>query len=62
MTNEEKAEFWTWVEKGVQRGWITEPFCYTHDGDPYMTEEDLEEYEEGGDPCMPVFKLMVSTW
>jgi hypothetical protein len=30
----------------------------THDGDPYMSKEEEEEWEEGGDPCCPVFKIL----
>jgi hypothetical protein len=56
MTND-KA-FNEWLGKGVASGWITEPFCNTHDGDPYMTEEEEQEWEDGGDPCMVVVKLL----
>ena len=52
-------EFSDWMDIGIQQGWITEPFCYTHDGDPHMTDEEALEWEEGGDPCCPVFKLKV---
>ena len=54
----DKATVWEWMEHGIQQGWITEPFCNTHDGDPYMTEAEEAEWEEGGDPCMPVFKIL----
>ena len=47
-------EFEIWMENGIERGWITEPFCNTHDGDNYMTEEEMQEWEEGGDPCQVV--------
>lgn len=50
-------EFDIWLENGINRGWITEPFCNTHDGDPYMTEEEMQEWEDGGDPCQVVFKI-----
>jgi hypothetical protein len=46
-----------WLENGIERGWITEPFCNTHDGDPYMSDEEQEEWEAGGDPCQVVFKI-----
>lgn len=50
--------FESWVQQGIDNGWVLgEPFCYTHDGDPYMTEEEEREWEEGGDPCCPVLKL-----
>jgi hypothetical protein len=50
-------EFEIWLENGIERGWITEPFCNTHDGDPYMSEEEQLEWESGGDPCQVVFKI-----
>ena len=55
----ETTEVWEWMEFGISKGWITEPFCYTHDGDPYMSEEDEAEWEEGGDPCSPVAKFLI---
>jgi hypothetical protein len=45
----EDKEFEIWLDNGIERGWITEPFCNTHDGDPYMSEEEQEEWESGGD-------------
>jgi hypothetical protein len=29
----------------------------THDGDPYMEDWEEEEWNDGGDPCCPVFKI-----
>lgn len=52
-------EVWTWLQIGIDNGWVTEPFCNTHDGDPYMTEEEEQEWEDGGDPCLPVIKILV---
>jgi len=49
-------EFEIWLNNGIERGWITEPFCNTHDGDPYMSEEEQQEWEDGGD-CQVVFKI-----
>lgn len=51
-------EVWAWLQVGIDKGWVTEPFCYTHDGDPYMTEEEEKEWEDGGDPCAPVIKIL----
>lgn len=48
-----------WLEVGIINKWITEPFCYTHDGDPHMTQEEEQEWEEGGDPCCHVLKLII---
>ena len=53
----EDKEFEIWLDNGIDRGWITEPFCNTHEGDPFMTEEESEEWESGGDPCQVVLKI-----
>ena len=58
----EEQEFGIWLENGIERGWITEPFCNTHDGDPYMTEEEAKEWNDGGDPCQVVFKIIEDKW
>ena len=50
-------EFEIWLNNGIDRGWVTKPFCNTHDGDPYMSEEEEKEWEEGGDPCQVVIKI-----
>jgi len=50
-------EFEIWLENGIERGWVTEPFCNTHEVDPYMTDEEQKEWEEGGDPCQVVLKI-----
>lgn len=47
-----------WLAIGIEKGWVSDPFCYTHDGDPYMTEEQEKEWEDGGDPCAHVIKLL----
>lgn len=51
-------EFEIWLENGISRNWITPPFCNTHDGDPYMTEEEEQEWSDGGDPCQVVLKVI----
>lgn len=59
MENKQYDDFLDWMAFGVSQGWITEPFCNTHDGDPYMTEEEEQQWEDGGDPCLPVVKVLV---
>ena len=54
----DRDEVWEWLQVGIDKGWVTEPFCYTHDGDPYMSEEEEKEWEDGGDPCAPVIKIL----
>jgi hypothetical protein len=56
--SDNNLEFGIWLQNGIDKGWITEPFCYTHDGDPYMTEEEEQEWEDGGDPCAHVVKFL----
>lgn len=51
-------DFDEWLVAGIAKGWISNPFCNTHDGDPYMTEEEEQEWEAGGDPCQHVLKLL----
>jgi hypothetical protein len=47
-----------WLKIGIDKGWVTEAFCNTHDGDPYMTDEEAADWEDGGDPCMHVVKFI----
>ena len=57
MENEENS-FWEWFNTGVEKGWITMPFCSTHDGGTeYWTDEEAVEWEDGGDPCMTVARV-----
>lgn len=51
-------DFNEWYQMGIEKGWITPGFCFTHDGDPYMNEEEAKEWEDGGDPCCPVVKVL----
>ena len=55
----DKEEVWAWLQVGIDNKWVSDPCCYTHDGDPYMTEEEEKEWEEGGDPCSPVLKILI---
>jgi len=32
IEDEDLDEFGIWLSNGIERGWITEPFCNTHDG------------------------------
>jgi hypothetical protein len=59
FTDEQMDEAVAWLQTGIEKGWITEGFCMTHDGDNFMTAEEEQEWEEGGDPCCPVFKWLV---
>jgi hypothetical protein len=52
LNNEDSdfLEFEIWLKNGFDRGWVSDVFCNTHDGSP-MTEEEMQEWDEGGDPC-----------
>lgn len=41
-----------YLKVGENLGWISKPYCMTHEGNyDYMSEEEREEWDEGGDPC-----------
>lgn len=54
----DEEKFQAWLSIGVDNGWVSNAFCHTHDGDPYMTTEEEAEWEAGGDPCCFVIKLV----
>jgi hypothetical protein len=43
-------DFDQWIKFGFDKGWISDVFCDTHDGPP-MSDEEMKEWDEGGDPC-----------
>jgi hypothetical protein len=59
LSSEEK-EFGIWLTNGIERGWVSDPYCHTHDGGyQFMSEEEIEEWEEGGDPCEHVVRIFI---
>ena len=48
--------YFEWRDLGISRGWISEPFCDTHDAGP-ITEEEDQAWANGQDPCMFVFRI-----
>jgi hypothetical protein len=58
ITDKDQPEFLIWFNNGVDRGWITDMFCATHDGVPTLTEEEKKDWEEGGDPCQFCVRIM----
>lgn len=58
MSKYETADFEEWLKFGSDKGWISDVFCNTHDGGySAMTEEEIAEWDEGGDPCMFVVRV-----
>ena len=56
---QEEMDFDTWLAFGVDHKWAMYPVCYMHDGVP-TTEEEENEMEEGGDPCIHVIRVFSS--
>jgi len=51
-----------WYRYGIKRGYISPVFCVTHDGGTeYMSEEAVQEWEEGSDPCQFVFASLLDS-
>jgi len=59
--SDEEKEFGIWLTNGIERGWVSDPYCHTHDGGmQYMSEEEVEEWEAGGDPCEHVLRILMA--
>jgi hypothetical protein len=49
-------KYYDWLNVGIENGWISEPFCSTHDMGPW-SDEEMKELDEGYDPCFPAIRL-----
>jgi hypothetical protein len=48
-----------WLRFGIWKGWVSKPYCAMHDGGyEYYNEEELEQLDEGGDPCQVVICVL----
>lgn len=45
-----------WLQYGIDKGYCSDGVCATHDGLP-DTEEEMKEWEDGGDPCIPAVRI-----
>ena len=45
-------DFEAWILHGIERKWISDVVCATHNGLP-ATDEEEKEWDEGYDPCVP---------
>lgn len=52
------TKFEKWFKKGIDNGWITDITCDTHEG-PLLTEAEIEEFDKGGDPCVPIVRITI---
>lgn len=51
--------FESWVQYGVDNGWCSPIYCDTHDGGyDYLTQEQRDEWDKGGDPCIYVMQML----
>ena len=48
-----------WIKYGVEKGYCTQSYCSTHDGEP-TTEAEDESWDEGADPCAYCVRLIES--
>ena len=53
---EDAQAFREWLETGTGKGWVSYGHCMTHDYVP-MRQEEIEEEEAGGDPCIVVLRV-----
>ena len=51
------SEWEIWLDYGVKKGWVSNPFCSTHDSNPELSEWEEAEIEDGGDPCITVVRV-----
>jgi hypothetical protein len=59
MINEDELdEFSIWLNNGIDRGWVSDVTCATHDGIEPISEEEEKEWEDGGDPCQFVVRIL----
>lgn len=49
-----------WLAHGAAKGWVTLPFCGTHDGVPMMKAE-WKALAQGYDPCVPMMRVWGET-
>lgn len=51
--------FWLWYKLGRRAGWVSPVVCATHQGTyEYESEENRQEWEDGGDPCVHVMVVL----
>lgn len=52
-----EVDFHTWLHFGIDQKYVDPPVCDTHEGVRLYPEEQ-QEFEDGGDPCIPVMRLL----
>lgn len=54
----ELNQFYDWLAIGIDNKWVSDVTCVTHNGFE-MTEEEEEEWSDGGDPCQHAVRVWV---
>lgn len=55
MATRKHKDQMAWLEYGISEGWVR-GFCATHD--IYENSDELEQYEEDGEPCVPIYRIV----
>ena len=58
IKEEDLNEFQIWFNNGVERGWISDVTCATHDGIDPIDEEEAQAWENGEDTCQFVVRIL----
>lgn len=58
MTDVESDEFYAWLTQGIERKWISNPFCATHEIGP-LREWEERRLDDGHDPCIIQSRIWV---
>ena len=49
-----------WLEHGIEKGWVSNVWCWVHDA-PTLTDEEVAEVEANGDDldaiCVPALRV-----
>jgi hypothetical protein len=49
-------EFYEWLKIGMEKEWVSDLHCETHEG-PQMTDEEMEDWDKGIDPCIFIIRV-----
>lgn len=58
MSTSEHDEYLEWLNKGVERKWVSLPTCLQHEFVP-LTPDEENEMEIGYDPCIIGMRVWV---
>ena len=48
-----------WLLYGIKKGFISQPYCATHDG-IFLNEEETVQFDEGLEPCAQTVRVWPS--